>query len=236
MMGNWGGTPQQGTNPQGGWYGHGMMGNWNNSSQQGNTPENGWRGRRSGMMGGYGNGHMQGSWGWNGSAYPNTSGQRLSLEQAVSAGNQYASDYYSDAVELAEVMEFDANFYLLFVETETGRGAFELLVDPYSGIVSSEPGPNMMWNLKYGHMGSYPGDNSIALKDARLIAEHSLATNWPGAHAEVDGEGASFYGYYTFDYAIDNQMTGMLSVNGLTGQVFYHTWHGIFIQEEEYHE
>jgi hypothetical protein len=93
------------------------------------------------------------------------------MEQAVAAGNNCAAGYYRDAVEIAVVMEFDSNFYLLFVETETGRGAFEPLVDPYSGYVTSKPGPNMIWNLKYGHLGSYAGDNSIALEDAYLVAQ-----------------------------------------------------------------
>jgi hypothetical protein len=28
-------------------------------------------------------------------------------------------------------------------------------------------------------------------------------------------------------------MAGMLSVNGYSGQVFLHTWHGAFIEESE---
>src|SRR3990172_6102115 len=38
-------------------------------------------------------------------------------------------------------------------ESETGLGAFELLVDPASQVAYPEYGPNMMWNLKYGGLG-----------------------------------------------------------------------------------
>lgn len=31
----------------------------------------------------------------------------------------------------------------------------------------------------------------------------------------------------------DRKITGMLSVNGYTGQVWYHTWHGTFIASSE---
>ena len=41
---------------------------------------------------------------------------------------------------------------------------------------------------------------------------------------------APFYGYYTIELEKDGQIVGMLSVNGYDGQVFYHTWHGVFIE------
>jgi heat shock protein HslJ len=40
-----------------------------------------------------------------------------------------------------------------------------------------------------------------------------------------------FYGYYTLDFSKDGKVSGMLSVNGYSGQVFLHTWHGSFIEE-----
>ena len=45
-----------------------------------------------------------------------------------------------------------------------------------------------------------------------------------------------FYGYYTIHTLKDGQIEGMLSVHGTAGQVWYHIWHGRFIQmigEEE---
>ena len=53
----------------------------------------------------------------------------------------------------------------------------------------------------------------------------------PGAKPNLDG--VSFYGHYTFDYQMNNKIAGMLSVNGITGDMWLHTWHGDFIQELE---
>lgn len=45
-----------------------------------------------------------------------------------------------------------------------------------------------------------------------------------------------FYGYYTIHTLTeDGDIAGMLSVNGFSGQVWYHSWHGIFIDMIEEH-
>ena len=48
--------------------------------------------------------------------------------------------------------EYTQNFYVLFKEKSTGIGAFEMLIDKYTGSIYPEMGPNMMWNTKYGMM------------------------------------------------------------------------------------
>ncbi|MBC8335909.1 MAG: PepSY domain-containing protein [Anaerolineales bacterium] len=222
MDGNgYGGMMGQGTNGSG-YNGYGMM---NGGMMGQGTNGSGYNGH--GMM----NGGMMGTWN---NLPVDLNAPRISLDQALEAAQNYAVAYYGETVAIEEVMEFEANFYALFAEADTGRGAFELLVDPYTGNVSPEPGPNMMWNLKYGHMGSSSGDNTISLEEARQFAEQSLDGEF--SNAELAGEGASFYGYYTFDYAVDGKIAGMLSIHGQSGQAFYHTWHGAFIQEEEYHQ
>lgn len=47
-------------------------------------------------------------------------------------------------------------------------------------------------------------------------------------------ESTKFYGYHTFDFGRDGKIIGMFSVNGYSGQVWYHGWHGVFIGMEEY--
>ena len=42
-----------------------------------------------------------------------------------------------------------------------------------------------------------------------------------------------FYGYYTLHTLRDGEIEGMLSVNGFTGEVWYHAWHGPFVREME---
>ncbi|HSB89714.1 MAG TPA: hypothetical protein VLD63_06785, partial [Anaerolineales bacterium] len=94
-------------------------------------------------------------------------------------------------------------------------------------------GPNMMWNDKYGMMSfGVPGDNPLTLDEARGYAQQALEAQLPGSTVHEDG--ASFYGYYTFDFdGSDGKIAGMLSVEGSSGSVWLHTWHGGFIQEWE---
>ena len=57
-----------------------------------------------------------------------------------------------------------------------------------------------------------------------------MSSNLSGATAAMDP--VQFYGYYTLDFERDGTMVGMLSVNGFSGQVFLHAWHGTFIEEQ----
>ncbi len=195
-----------------------------------------------GMMGGYGSGGMMGGYGSGGmmdgsSIMPwagpsaDSAGQRLTLDQAVQIARDYAGSI-SDDLEVAEVMEFEDNFYAILLEGATGRGAMEILIDPYRGLVVPEPGPNMMWNEKYGHMAFGASPDSVSLEAARQIAQDWLDGALPGSR--VHEHGTAFYGYFTFDLdGTDGQIAGMLSVDADTGAVWLHTWHGRFFGEWE---
>jgi hypothetical protein len=189
----------------------------------------GWQGSGRtgpGMMGGGVPSGMMGSW-YTGSP----TGQRLSMDQIAERAAQYAASYGQN-FDVAEVMEFSENFYAVIREKDTGRGAFEILLDPYTGQITGEPGPNMMWNAKYSHMGGWAGgDNTLTLEQARALAQKALDASTPGGKVHEDAR--AFYGYYTFDYDINGQTAGMLSVNGTSGAVWPHTWHGQFISETE---
>ena len=208
-------------------YGPGMMG-------RGGPGFGGW-GMGPGMMG---RGCRLGA---QGQAYPG-SGTSITLDQAVEAANQYLSDYGNSDLALTEVMEFSENFYAEVEEKSTGIHAFEVLIDRYTGVVYPEPGPNMMWNTRYGHMGGMMGGwgrqqagvMSVTSEQARDITQQWLDKTLPGTSAaeEVD----AFYGYYTIHVVKDSQVYGMLSVNGYTGDVWYHTWHGDFIDMKELEE
>lgn len=167
-------------------------------------------------------------------ATPNSSasqqdGSRITIDAAVQAAQNYAQQQGSN-FKVVEVMEFQNNFYAAVEEKDTGRGAFELLVDPSSGAVSPEMGPNMMWNTKYGHMSGNSGGQEIGQDAAKSAAQKFLETSMAGA--KIDGDGIAFYGYYTFDYQVDGKTAGMLSVNASTGAVWLHTWHGAFVAEK----
>ena len=83
-------------------------------------------------------------------------GQPLTLDQAQAAARQFVAQSGITAVAPAHIMEFTNNFYVAVTDTATGQGAFELLVDRYSGVVHPEP-QSMMWNTKYGRMAGGPG-------------------------------------------------------------------------------
>ena len=77
-------------------------------------------------------------------------------------------------------------------------------------------------------MGSQTGNMTLAKEQAMVSAQQFLDSRLPGTKAEDSGV---FYGYYHFDVKKDNKMYGMMDVNGYSGQVWYHTWHGNFIRE-----
>jgi hypothetical protein len=138
-------------------------------------------------------------------------------------------------------MEFEENFYAEVEEESTGIHAFELLVNRYTAAVYPEPGPNMMWNTEYGHMadghmggmmgrgtGYAPsGEATVTPAQALQYAQQYLDEAMPGA--TVSDEADAFYGYYTIHVLRDGAVSGMLSVNSYTGNVWYHNWHGDFI-------
>ena len=186
----------------------------------------------SGMMGGFGNYGMMGGHGnFSNGPYP-PSGDRLTKEKVEESVLNYLEERRMENLELEELMEFQDNYYAQIKESDTGINAFELLINPYSGYVSPEPGPNMMWNSKYGHMGGWnSGEMSVSEADAVLKAWEFLDSNSSGLSADEHAD--IFYGYYTIHTIKDGKVEGMLSVNGYSGDVWYHSWHGAFIQMEE---
>jgi hypothetical protein len=194
------------------------------------------------------------------SASKNYSGAPISVDTARQAAEKYLSNLNNTDLTVKEIMVFNNNAYVAVVEKSTGKGAMELLVNPITLSVTPEMGPNRMWNLKYGMMGqggcgSYgmmgslvPGtagrqggcivnppsnqpinEMTITPEQARQDAQSYLDKNITGTQAAEDP--LAFYGYYTLDYMKDGKPVGMLSVNGYTGKIWLHTWHGTFIEE-----
>jgi hypothetical protein len=186
----------------------------------------------------------------------------ITLEQVRTIAQQYLASTRNPNLGIKEIMEFQNNFYVMYYEKDTGVGAFEMLVwkqapspemmgggmgigggmmgyGMMTGTIVPEPGPNMIWNTKYsmmqGMMGSRwqtgtSGQMQVSEQEARSAAETYLSQNFPGTHVEGI---TRFYGYYTIDFQKDGKIVGMLSVNGYSQQVWYHSWHGAFIQEVE---
>jgi hypothetical protein len=176
-----------------------------------------------------------------GGFYPGFAAQ--DVDQPAQAAQQYpVASWRNPDLAVREVMEFSNHFYVQVVEQSTGIGAMELLVDKITGTVHPEPGPNMMWNTKYSpmggggwsHMGGWGGpaqvptaEMPVTPEQARQLTQQFLDVYLPGTTASE--EVTPFYGYYTLHIERDGQIVGMLSVNGFTGQVWYHSWHGQFL-------
>jgi len=207
-----------------------------------------------GMMDGYGGmmgaGSMMGPammGGWGGLADV----EPLSIEDAEHAVAEFVAELDEADLAVGEIMIFENHAYAQVIDADSGQGAFEVLVDPLSGNVYPEPGPNMIWNTTYGHMangrmgmmgmmGGYGFSGRIeegeAALNATAVVERAQAyLDEYLPEATADDHADAFPGYYTLHVLRDGQIVGMLSVNAYTGAVFPHTWHGDFVNMVDPH-
>ena len=236
----------------GGAFGPGMMQGWGDGQAPYNRPGMmdrggplpGQDGRRGagGMMGGFGRDLA-------------VSAEPLTIEQTTEAVQTFLDKLGRENLALGEIMIFENHAYAVIEDTTTGQGAFEVLVDPFRQVVHLEYGPSMMWNTVYGMHGTEPiagagrmggmmggqgafgpatvtSDASpLTEAEAREKAAAYLAEAYPDQTLAASAE--AFPGYFTFDVLVDGKPVSMLSVNGYTGQVWYHTWHGPFVEMSE---
>ncbi|MEV0908220.1 hypothetical protein [Streptomyces hokutonensis] len=179
----------------------------------------------SGMMGGrwgswgpgmMGNGHT-GNW------WLAANGNRVrTLDQAGQRATAFADRL---GLRVGEVMQFSRNFYAE-LQTSSGHPATEVLVNPADGAVQIEYGPAMMWNTDYGMPYGTRSGTRVPAGQAK-----NIALTWLRARDTTlaPGDPESYPGYYTLHTLRTGKITGMLSVNASTGQVWDHTWHGTYI-------
>lgn len=99
---------------------------------------------------------MGGGWMMGGPRVSQNATPVTSIDAAATRAREALASYGSADLVVAEVMEFSNHFYVLVKEKSTGTGALELIVER-GGFIHPEPGPNMMWNTKYGHMAGFGG-------------------------------------------------------------------------------
>src|SRR6266516_2534489 len=209
----------------------------------------------SGMMGGNGPGLGTSTMGGYGpGAQRSTSLDSLDAARQAFAG--YLDRTGNQDLVLAEVMQFQWNYYAIVKERSSSNGAFELLADPRTGFLFPEMGPNMMWNTRYSPMATYAGgmmggmggfapggmmsgtwgptaptnEPTVTGDQAKQIAQQWLDQYQVGSATETPD---IFPGYYTLHITTDGRISGMLSVNAYTGQVWFHTWHGTFVASRQ---
>ena len=227
-------------------FAQGMMSQpGNGSSGQGNG-----QGYSQGMMGGTGmGGGMMGGNGMGGtmmSIYAPSS-RPISQDEARRRAQGFVGRYGAQ-VKIRDFMVFAENYYAQVVDATTGAGLAEVLVDRYTGVVQPEPGPDMLWNTRFGMQGGQYGNGMMGGVNpgggnqgrqvpsapvrytqtaAQKLADTFVAGYLPGGKVL---EGLPFPGYYTFDYG-RKAIEGMLSVNAFTGEVWVHGWHGVYLGE-----
>lgn len=160
-----------------------------------------------------------------------TADKPLTVDTATKIAESYIAAWKSDyQLKLGSLLQFSNQYYGQVLEADTERGAFEFLIDPETGTVYSEHGPTMMWNLRYGmtmHLTTNANDSATLIvtpEKAREYAQSFLDQEFAGT--KVADKLTPFYGYYTLNILKEGKQFGVLSVNGFTGQVWYHDWLG----------
>ena len=189
--------------------------------------------------------------------YPDESqikyGKLMDIEDIEKSVEEYILNF-EDELQIGDIFVYeDTDYYVSIEEVETGKGAMELLVNPYTGFIYPEHGPNMMWNEKYGMHGKghmmwrgrrdyesgeyrwyFPNEQQIQKGEAVHKANEYIQQYFD-SDAFTDGQGHDFYGYYTFHIKKGEDTVGMLSVNQYTGDVWFHSWHGEIVEVIPYH-
>ena len=75
-------------------------------------------------------------------------------------------------------------------------------------------------------------DMIVTSEEAVVAAQVYLDQYQQGNQADEHTD--LFYGYYTIHVLNSGEVVGMLSVNGYSGQVFYHNWHGELIEMSDH--
>lgn len=184
-----------------------------------------------GMMGGPGTlagPGMMGGAGMMGTVWLSGNGSRIgSIPDARSRASSAAS---SVGLHQGEVIWFDNGFYVELKDS-AGDSATEVIVEPATGAVATEPGPAMMWNTRYAVHRPAAAATTVDAAKAQQVALAWLAANLPGHAAQAPD---AYPGYYTMETTTESGVVnGMLSVNASTGQVWNHSWHGRFIARED---
>lgn len=149
------------------------------------------------------------------------------LAKARDRAEEFA-DRLGPGLQVGEVMRFTNNYYAELEESD-GVKATEVLVDPSTGDVQLEFGPAMMWNTRYGMMVRSGAPAQLSVEQAQALAQ-AWAEDRNGL---IVADAEAFPGYYTLHTLRDGRIEGMLSVNAVTGAVWYHSWHGEFQELSE---
>ena len=122
------------------------------------------------------------------------SSRPISQDEARRRATGFAARY-GTGVKIRDFMVFTQNDYVQIVDTRTGAGLAELLVDRYTGVVQPEFGPNMLWNTRFGMGGTtgMMGGNMMGAQQGQGVMgdQTSQIGMMNGQNQEMMGNGAS---------------------------------------------
>jgi hypothetical protein len=156
--------------------------------------------------------------------YPES--EPVTQDEALRSMQNFSQQYGSN-VEVEDFMAFSGNYYAVLKDLNSSQYIAEVLVDRYSGLAYAEPGPNMMWNTRFGAGRTGTEGTEYDLAEAENLTTNFLEGYLPEAQIM---ESKEMPGYYTFDFG-RQEIEGMLSVNAYNGQIWVHTWHGPYLGE-----
>lgn len=195
--------------------GRAMLGDWDrmSSGMMGNASNPGTQGLVGGMWGMMGSLGMLGFDPADATPIPTGDAQRRLATFAASCGPE---------IHVAAVTPFANDLYAQLSDA-AGTRLGEVLVDRYTGTVVPEPGPNLLWNTRWGVAAGTISAPRYAEPAAQRLAEQFMAGYLPGAAVL---SAAALPGYDTFAYGRGQTIEGLLSVNAMTGAIWVHAWLG----------
>jgi hypothetical protein len=154
-------------------------------------------------------------------------------------------DNYDEPLKISMIYVFEnRDPYFLITEVDTDRGAMELRASTLSGQVYADPSVARIWNVKYmqrmgnrrimgsGMMGGYIRDfdweNELTHDEALEIAQNYVTLKTEGT--VIDQNHHEFYGYFAYHLLKDNDIVGILRVNGISGQVVVSRFSGTLVE------
>jgi len=244
---NWGPGMMYGNNDNSQGYGPGMMG-----GGYGGGPGygRGMNGPGYGGGPGYGRGMMGGGYGpgmafdQDGPGFDSAAqhtGTRIDASRINTVVEGYLATLPGKELQIAEIVDFQYNYYVRVKEKGSTTYSLELLVNPYSGRVfpigdgrrvNGNDFPRGARGPWAGGPGAYSGTtNQTAQKvtagEAQKIAADYVKRFSP--NDSVTGE-AQFPGHYSMFITDNGKIVGVVSVDASSGTAFYHRWLGTFLK------
>src|SRR3990172_3775851 len=105
----------------------------------------------------------------------------LTINNAVVTAQNYLTRLNNPDLAIKKAVEYTQNFYIVVYERSTGAGAFELVIDKYTGNVYPENGPSATWNTKYGTAnGAYGYGSSYGYGPGMMGGEGGMMGGYGG--------------------------------------------------------